>query len=913
MDVTANPRRESHCSLPAEREPLPTDSMVTVPLSDPQLSPRELEPEYQLLDSPTASQDAEPSTAEKHDTPRKDDVVVDRTSKARSRSTESYSSVRSRSTEEYKEADDREENEQLNWETVEIGNTKPKALDGEMPAEESTDALVARLERENEDLAGNPKSGIAKTGHPQTNSTADSVIELKKLANDPSRSSLRFSQVPTPPLTDLEFWATLVADYQNAIRRFPTLIPTKICAGIPPPLRGIVWPVIAGAADPSLRTKFERLSGETSPYEGLIEKDIGRSFPNVEMFRDPNGEGQQMMAKVLKCFSIHDKEIGYCQGLGFVVGPLLMHMNDVEAFCVLVRLMDHYDLRSCFLPSLSGLHLRIYQFQALLSDHLKELDAHLKSLNIEPVYVSQWFMSFFAVTCPLPMLLRIYDVLLHDGACVTLMRVALSLMRRNEKKLLACNEFEDVMQLLLSRSLWDPYGCNADDLVVDFVSLSSIVTPETLDSLESDYKESKATSQGVNLLQLESPTSKFWGKFWPGSSGHNSKALSLNPGNSAAGSCEPNGVRRTPSKQSMASTLNSFESISDASTAPTEASITNDRRRTKPSGGQNKDRDLHTQIEDLLVALTDMQREQAALAKELQREREEREEDLQVARLMFDYIKEQGEDEKNAELLAKGSDRFTTTTESRRMSTLQTKQQLREDVTMWKDKHTIEAGRCRDLNRRLDEHEQDNTQLREQLRETRNRLQESHNQKQRLEKTVQELRQRKSSGSERHSDSGSPSDDRPSSGLREFKLGRTPTFSKRSSSLGISALLPASAESNNTPPPAADESLLLELVNSKTGEAVARQELEEVRAKLESLRKLMLRDVTSVSPRPSPVADPSATNLTLSLPVPGNLSNIYTEPQSRTPSPATSAAGGFFSGWTKRTPSTSNVNLSVAK
>lgn len=86
-----------------------------------------------------------------------------------------------------------------------------------------------------------------------------------------------------------------------------------------------------------LQEEFQRLCGETSPYEGLIGKDIGRSFPNVDMFRDPDGEGQQMLARVLKCFSLYDTKIGYCQGLGFVVGPLLMHMTDAEAFCVLVR------------------------------------------------------------------------------------------------------------------------------------------------------------------------------------------------------------------------------------------------------------------------------------------------------------------------------------------------------------------------------------------------------------------------------------------------------------------------------------------------------------------------------------------------------------------------------------------------
>jgi Rab-GTPase-TBC domain len=138
-------------------------------------------------------------------------------------------------------------------------------------------------------------------------------------------------------MTELEFWAALVADYPSTAHRLPTLTSKKIRAGVPPPLRGVVWPSIAGARDTHLFEEFGRLCGESSPYEGLIGKDIGRSFPNVEMFRDPNGEGQQMLARVLKCFSLYDTKIGYCQGLGFVVGPMLMHMTDAESFCVLIR------------------------------------------------------------------------------------------------------------------------------------------------------------------------------------------------------------------------------------------------------------------------------------------------------------------------------------------------------------------------------------------------------------------------------------------------------------------------------------------------------------------------------------------------------------------------------------------------
>lgn len=246
------------------------------------------------------------------------------------------------------------------------------------------------------------------------------------------------------------------------------------------------------------------------------------------------------------------------------------------------RLMEHYDLRSCFLPDLSGLHLRIFQFQQLLSRHLPRLTAHLEGLQIEPLYVSQWFLSFFAVTCPLPMLLRIYDVILTEGASETLMRVALSLMRRNKDKILRCTEIEDVMQLLLSRELWDTYACDADDLVNDFVGLTGLVTRESLDSLERTFRDSQIEDLGSKagaLPGVQAAASRFLGRFWSGSA-TNAKVNSLgltSPGATgnlvASGPSRPSSfLRRTPSKQSMASTLNSIESSeSHLSAVSTEA------------------------------------------------------------------------------------------------------------------------------------------------------------------------------------------------------------------------------------------------------------------------------------------------------------------------------------------------------
>ncbi|PKX94948.1 putative GTPase activating protein (Evi5) [Aspergillus novofumigatus IBT 16806] len=831
-------------SVPDNDEPTHpnhTDSMVTVPLSDVQSNSEHSQPDWRTLDIPqTPVESTLPGEEETYDeanveretTPTqgfvKTELATDCTSAA--------PSVRSRSSEEYERGD------AVNWE--ELDKTEEQEPRGE-GSDESTALLLARLEQENNALATNPKS-VSQHRLQTRASRAQSLHQIKRLINEDPRSSLRYSQLPPPPMTELD---------------------------------------LAGARDSSLLVEYERLCGESSPYEGLIGKDIGRSFPNVEMFRDPHGEGQQMLARVLKCFSLYDTKIGYCQGLGFVVGPLLMHMTDAEAFCVLVRLMDHYDLRTCYQPDLSGLHLRVYQFQNLLARHRPALFAHLESLNVEPIYVSQWFLSFFAVSCPLPMLLRIYDVIFLEGACETLMRVALSLMQRNEKKIMAYTEFEDVMQFLLSRSLWDTYACHADDFVNDFVSLTSLVTKESLQALEASYNQSQGMPTGITFPQMQAAASRFLGRFWAGS-GSQTKSFNLNPNNGSMSARAS--VRRSASKQSMTSTLNSIESTSDASTAPTELSAEPPKPRAKSAMSHNKDRDLHSQIEDLLMALSDLQRQHANLTRELQQEREEREEDQELAKSMLNYIKEVEADDPPAELISKAEERFVDAANAKRISIPQTKQQLREDLNRWKEMHEVEAGRCLDLTRRIDEHEQENSSLREQLREARSRIQDGYRDRQRLERTIRELRTIKTSTPDSPPETfGSPTSDagesRSPSGLRELKLGRSnsqksTTFNKRSSSLGLQSVL---ATENHKP--AAEETLLLELVNAKTAEAVAKQELEEVKAKLDSLRKMIggQGSLQRSDSRNSFIGRSST-----------NLAKSATEP--------VNSGGGFFSGWGRR-------------
>ena len=76
------------------------------------------------------------------------------------------------------------------------------------------------------------------------------------------------------------------------------------------------------------------------------------------------------------------------------------------------------------------------------------------------------------------------------------------------------------MQMLLSRSLWDAFQYNADDLVQDFVGLSGVVTRDVLVELEKKYKaissEDCVKQPPVKVHDIQTAASKFLGRLWGG-------------------------------------------------------------------------------------------------------------------------------------------------------------------------------------------------------------------------------------------------------------------------------------------------------------------------------------------------------------------------------------------------------------
>ena len=343
-----------------DSKPVATDSLVTIPLSEASLSrPSTVNIENGIVETSRSSVDqlderrlteaSEKSLDEKRSTtseleppsladeidnsPERKLSLLVQGNRARSSSSTSEASLQV-DWQQLDETEAREEEQADDEEVVREAVLTSQSGTRLMNLQQTT-LLLARLEQENNALATDPKAARTRV---ETQSRPPSVYQLKKMVQEQGARSVRFSLVPTvAPMTELEFWAALVREYAQTAQRLPLITSSKIRGGIPPPLRGVVWVSMAGARNTAIEEQFDILSQKSTPHENTIAKDLGRSFPGVEMFQDPNGDGQRMLGTVLRCFSLYDDKIGYCQGLGFLVGPLLMNMGDKQAFCVLVR------------------------------------------------------------------------------------------------------------------------------------------------------------------------------------------------------------------------------------------------------------------------------------------------------------------------------------------------------------------------------------------------------------------------------------------------------------------------------------------------------------------------------------------------------------------------------------------------
>ncbi|KAK9868611.1 hypothetical protein WJX84_001924 [Apatococcus fuscideae] len=165
--------------------------------------------------------------------------------------------------------------------------------------------------------------------------------------------------------------------------------------------------------------------------------------------REQAGPEEPCMASAgSTAYACRNPAVGYCQGMNFVAGFLLLFMNEEDAFWCLAAIVEDllpgYFSHAMVAPQVDQLVLK-----HLAEDHCPRLADHLLNQSVAFAFVStQWFLCLFVNSLPPESCLRVWDMLFFESSASVLFRVALALFDIYSQALMATEDALDALSVL---------------------------------------------------------------------------------------------------------------------------------------------------------------------------------------------------------------------------------------------------------------------------------------------------------------------------------------------------------------------------------------------------------------------------------------------------------------------------------
>ncbi|KQS38470.1 TBC1 domain family member 4 isoform X2 [Drosophila erecta] len=341
--------------------------------------------------------------------------------------------------------------------------TPSKGLDNEVPTEFLSPMRkpVKRGKRDAAELRELWRTAIRQTIMLNRMETENAMLQARQNENELKRIKLDYEEIVPCDKQLIERWEQIIERNSTQIgnKKDPKVLGHAIRTGVPRSKRGDVWTFLAEQHSmntapvdtkrfPNFNTPYHTLLKHLTEHQHAIFIDLGRTFPNHQFYKDPLGLGQLSLFNLLKAYSILDPELGYCQGLGFICGVLLLHCDEANAFQLLKHLMFRRNMRTKYLPDMKKFQLQLYQLSRLVKDHLPDLYVWLDQNDVSPtLYAAPWILTVFSSQFPLGFVARVFDLLFLESSDV-IFKFAIALLSVHKQQLLAKDNFEEIMDYL---------------------------------------------------------------------------------------------------------------------------------------------------------------------------------------------------------------------------------------------------------------------------------------------------------------------------------------------------------------------------------------------------------------------------------------------------------------------------------
>ncbi|XP_058129795.1 growth hormone-regulated TBC protein 1-A isoform X1 [Anopheles coustani] len=225
---------------------------------------------------------------------------------------------------------------------------------------------------------------------------------------------------------------------QSKLKRF-------VRKGVPGPLREEVWMKSSGAFQ--LQQKEPTLYQKLLTYEydqdiaDQIKLDLPRTFPDNIHFE----QYQVSLYNVLIAFAHHNRTVGYCQGLNYIAGLLLIVTKNEESTFWLLKVLIENIVPLYHTKTMDNLITDIDVLSELIRLRVPDVHRHIFDLGLPwPVIATKWFICLYAEVVPTETVLRIWDCLFLEGNKI-LLRVGLTIVVRLRQELLATDDISTLI------------------------------------------------------------------------------------------------------------------------------------------------------------------------------------------------------------------------------------------------------------------------------------------------------------------------------------------------------------------------------------------------------------------------------------------------------------------------------------
>eukprot|EP00698_Gefionella_okellyi_P003241 TRINITY_DN13027_c0_g1_i1.p1 TRINITY_DN13027_c0_g1~~TRINITY_DN13027_c0_g1_i1.p1 ORF type:complete len:429 (-),score=90.85 TRINITY_DN13027_c0_g1_i1:458-1744(-) len=248
--------------------------------------------------------------------------------------------------------------------------------------------------------------------------------------------------------SEIEAGASREQILEHAFRKHKSEFLQLVRDGVPTEQRPHVWQITAGtrtrlAANRGLyRRLLDQHAGEKTEHVIQIDKDTHRTFPGHRLFETIHMTAT--LRRVLVAFSWHNKQIGYCQGLNFIAGLLLLFVQEEECFWLLDYVVNKVAIEY-YSDNMLGVEADLRLLRSMLEKNAPAVDTHMKHLECDmSLNCFKWLPCLGVGSFPTELILRVFDLMFSEGIGAVL-RVIIALYKHHEAVLRGVN---DPMELL---------------------------------------------------------------------------------------------------------------------------------------------------------------------------------------------------------------------------------------------------------------------------------------------------------------------------------------------------------------------------------------------------------------------------------------------------------------------------------